>query len=73
MRNFKLNVVNSLRVTMLAPAFVAAAFATPAMAEAIHHEITGSRLEIFEHASHLSPLEQPEKFQRAVSNFLDTL
>jgi 3-oxoadipate enol-lactonase len=47
--------------------------ATPAMAEAIHHEITGSRLEIFEHASHLSPLEQPEKFQRAVSNFLDTL
>lgn len=33
MRNFKLNVVNSLRVTMLAPAFVAAAFATPAMAD----------------------------------------
>jgi len=47
--------------------------ATPAMAEAIHREITGSRLEIFEHASHLSPLEQPEKFQRAVSNFLETL
>ncbi|MFZ3087736.1 MAG: glycine zipper 2TM domain-containing protein [Methylotenera sp.] len=33
MRNFKLNVVNSLRVTMLAPALVAAAFATPAMAD----------------------------------------
>lgn len=47
--------------------------ATPAMAEAIHHEISGSQLEIFEHASHLSPLEQPEKFQRAVSDFLNKL
>ncbi|WP_310613832.1 alpha/beta hydrolase [Limnohabitans sp.] len=47
--------------------------ATPMMAEAIHHEITGSQLEIFEHASHLSPLEQPEKFQRAVSDFLNSL
>lgn len=33
MRNFKLNVVNSLRASMLAPAFVAAAFATPALAD----------------------------------------
>ena len=47
--------------------------ATPAMAEAIHHEISGSQLEIFEHASHLSPLEQPEKFQRAVRDFLNKL
>lgn len=47
--------------------------ATPAMAEAIHHEITGSQLEIFEHASHLSPIEQPEIFQRAVSDFLNRL
>jgi pimeloyl-ACP methyl ester carboxylesterase len=47
--------------------------ATPAMAEAIHHEISGSQLEIFEHASHLSPLEQPEKFQHAVSEFLNRL
>jgi 3-oxoadipate enol-lactonase len=47
--------------------------ATPEMAEAIHHEIPGSQLEIFEHASHLSPLEQPEKFQRAVSDFLNKL
>jgi 3-oxoadipate enol-lactonase len=47
--------------------------ATPAMAEAIHHQITGSQLEIFEHASHLSPLEQPEKFHRAVRDFLNKL
>lgn len=33
MRNFKLNVVNGVRVTMLAPALMAAAFATPAMAD----------------------------------------
>jgi pimeloyl-ACP methyl ester carboxylesterase len=43
------------------------------MAETIHHEISGSQLEIFEHASHLSPLEQPEKFQSAVSDFLNKL
>jgi pimeloyl-ACP methyl ester carboxylesterase len=43
------------------------------MAEAIHHEISGSQLEIFEHASHLSPLEQPEKFQHAVGEFLNRL
>jgi len=33
MRNFELNVVNALRVSMLAPACVAAAFATPALAD----------------------------------------
>jgi len=33
MRSFKLNVVNSMRVTMLAPVLVAAVFATPAMAD----------------------------------------
>ncbi len=33
MRNFKLNVVNGMRVTMLAPALIAAVFATPAMAD----------------------------------------
>lgn len=32
MHNFKLNVINGMRVTMLAPALVAAAFATPALA-----------------------------------------
>lgn len=33
MRNFKLNVVNSMRVTMIAPAMLAAVFATPALAD----------------------------------------
>ena len=32
MRNFKLNVVNGMRVTMAVPAFIAAVFATPASA-----------------------------------------
>lgn len=44
--------------------------ATPAMAEVIHHEITGSQLEIIHDASHLSPLEQPKKFQISVEKFL---
>lgn len=33
MRSFKLNVVNGMRVTMLAPVLVATVFATPAMAD----------------------------------------
>jgi 3-oxoadipate enol-lactonase len=44
--------------------------ATPAMAEAIQQRIPGARLEVFDHASHLSPLEQPAAFQRAVHDFL---
>jgi 3-oxoadipate enol-lactonase len=47
--------------------------ATPAMAEEIHRAIAGSHLEILQDASHLSPLEQPEKFQSSVENFLKTL
>lgn len=47
--------------------------ATPAMAQAIQQRIPGARLEVFENASHLSPLEQPAAFQRAVHDFLQTL
>lgn len=47
--------------------------ATPVMAEAIAQRIPGARLEIFENASHLSPLEQPAEFQRAVDDFLQSL
>lgn len=47
--------------------------ATPAMAQAIQQRIPGARLEVFENASHLSPLEQPAVFQRAIHDFLQTL
>lgn len=47
--------------------------ATPAMAQAIQQEIAGAQLEVFENASHLSPMEQPAQFQRAVHDFLQTL
>jgi len=44
--------------------------ATPDMARAIQQHIPGAQLEIFENASHLSLLEQPAEFQRAVHEFL---
>jgi 3-oxoadipate enol-lactonase len=47
--------------------------ATPAMALDIQQRIPVARLEVFENASHLSPLEQPAAFQRAVNDFLITL
>ena len=43
-----------------------------ACSEAIAARIPGSRLEIFEHSGHSPPLEEPEKFQRVVRDFLDT-
>ena len=45
----------------------------PRDAELMHREIRGSRLEIIEGASHLSNIEQPEQFNRALKDFLDAL
>ncbi|MDT4966626.1 MAG: hypothetical protein QOJ64_1363 [Acidobacteriota bacterium] len=45
----------------------------PADAEALHREISGSRLEIIEGASHLSNIEQPAEFNRGLKDFLDAL
>jgi pimeloyl-ACP methyl ester carboxylesterase len=45
----------------------------PADAELLHREIRGSRLEIIEGASHLSNLERPAEFNRALKDFLDAL
>jgi pimeloyl-ACP methyl ester carboxylesterase len=45
----------------------------PADAELMHREIRGSRLEILEGASHLSNLERPAEFNRALLDFLDAL
>ncbi|MBI4635408.1 MAG: alpha/beta hydrolase [Candidatus Rokubacteria bacterium] len=41
-----------------------------AAAEVIHRHITGSQLRILKSASHLSNLEQPEAFNRALADFL---
>jgi pimeloyl-ACP methyl ester carboxylesterase len=45
----------------------------PVDAEMMHQKIRGSRLEIIEGASHLSNLERPIEFNRALKNFLDAL
>jgi pimeloyl-ACP methyl ester carboxylesterase len=45
----------------------------PVDAEMMHREIRGSQLEIIEGASHLSNLERPEEFNRALKHFLDAL
>ena len=45
----------------------------PADAELMHREIRGSRLEIIEGASHLSNLERPIEFNRALKDFLAAL
>jgi pimeloyl-ACP methyl ester carboxylesterase len=42
-------------------------------AELMHREIGGSRLEVIEGAAHLSNLEQPVEFNRALTSFLDAL
>lgn len=42
-----------------------------AMAEEIHHALPGSKLTILPAAAHLSNLEQPEAFDRALADFLD--
>lgn len=45
----------------------------PVDAGMMHRKIRGSRLEIIEGASHLSNLERPAEFNRALKNFLDAL
>ncbi|HEX8920737.1 MAG TPA: alpha/beta fold hydrolase [Pyrinomonadaceae bacterium] len=45
----------------------------PADAELMRREIRGSRLELIEGASHLSNLERPAEFNRALLDFLDAL
>lgn len=45
----------------------------PVDAELMHREIRGSHLEIIEGASHLSNLERPIEFNRALKDFLDAL
>ena len=42
-------------------------------ADLMHREIRGSRLEVIQGAAHLSNLEQPSEFNRALNNFLAAL
>jgi len=44
--------------------------ATPEMARAIADRVAGSKIEIFEDASHLSVAEVPDLFAAAVESFL---
>ena len=49
------------------------AITTPADAELMQREIRGSRLVVIEGASHVSNLERPAEFNRALEKFLDEL
>ncbi len=49
------------------------AITPPGDSEAMQREIRGSRLEIIEGAGHVSNLERPAEFNRALGNFLDGL
>lgn len=46
---------------------------TPDDAELMHREIRGSRLEVIAGAAHLSNIERPAEFNRALASFLQTL
>ncbi len=45
--------------------------ATPAIVETIHQRIPGAEWVLFEHSSHLPHVEEPERYNQVVSNFLD--
>jgi pimeloyl-ACP methyl ester carboxylesterase len=45
----------------------------PADAELMHREIRGARLHIIDGAAHLSNIERPAEFNRALADFLQTL
>ena len=43
----------------------------PAMARTIHENIRGAELVVIPSAAHLSNVEQPEAFNKALTSFLD--
>ncbi len=45
----------------------------PAMAKEIANHIPGAKLEIFEDASHMLPLQQPDKFLESLIDFIEDL
>jgi pimeloyl-ACP methyl ester carboxylesterase len=45
----------------------------PSDAEAMHALIEGSRLQVIEGAGHVSNVEKPEEFDRALAEFLESL
>jgi L-proline amide hydrolase len=46
--------------------------ATPAMVEEINKLIPGSKWELFPESSHMPHVEEPARFKRIVSEFLDS-
>lgn len=65
--------LSSIRVPTLVLAGAQDAGATPEMARAISARIAGSALEVFPDASHMSLVEAPASFHRALSEFIATL
>jgi 3-oxoadipate enol-lactonase len=65
--------LSAVRTPTLVIAGARDAGATPEMAQAIASRIAGSKLQIFDDASHLSVAEVPEPFAAAVASFLGGL
>jgi 3-oxoadipate enol-lactonase len=65
--------LSTIRVPTLVIAGAQDVGATPEMAKAIADRIEGSKLVVFDDASHLSVAETPEKFEAAVSDFAKRL
>jgi 3-oxoadipate enol-lactonase len=65
--------LSTIRVPTLVIAGAQDVGATPEMAKAIADRIAGSRLVMFDDASHLSVAETPERFEAAVSDFAKRL
>jgi pimeloyl-ACP methyl ester carboxylesterase len=49
------------------------AITPPAVAEAMHHSIPNSQLQIIQGAGHMSPMEQPEQVTQAMRRFVQAL
>ncbi len=45
--------------------------ATPAIAETVHHGISGSEWVLFEHSAHMPHVEEPERFRQVLTSFLE--
>jgi len=65
-----LDKLSTIRVPTLVIAGARDVGATPAMAQAIAERIAGSKLVVFDDASHLSVAEVPDKFEAAAREFL---
>lgn len=69
-RNDHCGLLPSLNVPVMLAVGRDDALTPPKVMQQMHERIPGSMMHIIENAGHLSPLEQPEKFNRLLTSFL---